>query len=281
MSSRAGAVTSTPQLGGFRRRPIDTFRDLSAIPGFVYDLLSNAQVLRAARKRPRARRAPTLDPCSSAYAPLDSVAMAREFPSRSPTCRRLSARTLERYLRATSSARHSTIPRPLPHRGSSCRRAITRHGRARRLGPTKTRRALSEAVQDDSLPCSTSRAHPRVDYVDAACAHANIDARSSRADLVICYNPFRAVLQPVTATSSRYGTYRHVDRSPTMACSRAEPGVPHAAALPAIRHPAVRTNRTSRDIILIERPDRPHVLRIRRSPVGGRRAGAHATAGHL
>ena len=109
---------------------------------------------------------------------------------------------------------------------------------------------ISQAVQASSaLPIFYKPARINgVDYVDGGVRHtANIDiAIEKGADLIICYNPFRPFLNRI---DSEEGSSRLLRRRPLplgpRAAGGAEPGLPHAAALPAqARHPALSRGRS-------------------------------------
>ena len=102
---------------------------------------------------------------------------------------------------------------------------------------------ISEAVQaSTALPGFYKPARIKgVDYVDGGVRRtANIDvAIEHGADLVICYNPFRPVLEPRAAPLRPRARHVHLRRHAAgrrRRAQRPQPGVPHAAALaPPVR----------------------------------------------
>lgn len=202
-----------PNFAEFARKPLEFVLDLATYaPGVIYDLLVQAPRVLRALEAPleRARREPTLDHLLECVTPLvDAIGSRREFPF--PLAYLPSGlfdnATLERYLRRnmervgmandfrdlykTRGVELYVVAMKL----DTAERAVFGHDEDHSL-------TISEAVQaSTALPGFYKPARLRgIDYVDGGVRRtANIDvAIEHGADLIICYNPFRPISNPVT-----------------------------------------------------------------------------------
>lgn len=201
-----------PNLAEFVRKPIEYVLDLATYaPGVIWDVLVQAPRVMQALEAPlaRARREPTLDNLLECVTPVvDALGARREFPF--PLAYLPSGlfdnASLERYLRRnmervgmandfrdlykTRGVELYVVAMKL----DTAERAVFGHDEDHSL-------TISEAVQaSTALPGFYKPARLRgVDYVDGGVRRtANIDvAIEHGADLIICYNPFRPISNPV------------------------------------------------------------------------------------
>jgi len=201
-----------PNLAEFARKPIEYLLDLATYaPGVIYDVLIQTPRVMRALEAPleRARREPSLDNLLECVRPVvDAVATRREFPF--PLAYLPSGlfdnRVLERYLRRNMER----VGMPNDFRELYKTRGIELYVVAMKLDTAEravfghdedASLSISEAVQaSTALPGFYKPARLRgLDYVDGGVRRtANIDvAIEHGADLIICYNPFRPVSNPV------------------------------------------------------------------------------------
>jgi NTE family protein len=201
-----------PNLAEFARKPIEYLLDLATYaPGVIYDVLVQTPRVLRALEAPleRARREPTLDNLLECVTPVvDVLAARREFPF--PLAYLPSGlfdnASLERYLRRnmervgmandfrdlykTRGVELYVVAMKL----DTAERAVFGHDEDHSL-------TISEAVQaSTALPGFYKPVRLRgIDYVDGGVRRtANIDvAIEHGADLIICYNPFRPLSNPV------------------------------------------------------------------------------------